>query len=121
MGIKSRLFVKGEGFSRRAPSLLPFGRRVGDEGGDGRRYRGGSIGRGQRLRHAGNRSAPLKAAFRSREKAHHYRMRAMKKTPEIGRYLDDEEKSLVQAFETGDAPRATPSANARSRRWRARR
>ena len=28
----------------------------------------------------------------------------MKKTPEIGRYLDDEEKALVQAFETGDAP-----------------
>ncbi len=28
----------------------------------------------------------------------------MKKTPEIGRYLDDEEKALVQAFETSDAP-----------------
>jgi predicted DNA binding CopG/RHH family protein len=28
----------------------------------------------------------------------------MKKTPEIGRYLDDEEKSLVHALETGDAP-----------------
>jgi predicted DNA binding CopG/RHH family protein len=28
----------------------------------------------------------------------------MKKTPEIGRYLDDEEKALVQALETGDAP-----------------
>jgi len=28
----------------------------------------------------------------------------MKKTPEIGRYLDDKEKALVQAFETGDAP-----------------
>ena len=28
----------------------------------------------------------------------------MKKTPEIGRYLDDEEKALVQAFETGAAP-----------------
>jgi predicted DNA binding CopG/RHH family protein len=28
----------------------------------------------------------------------------MKKTPEIGRYLDDEEKALVQAFATSDAP-----------------
>jgi predicted DNA binding CopG/RHH family protein len=28
----------------------------------------------------------------------------MKKTPELGRYLDDEEKALVQAFETSDAP-----------------
>ena len=28
----------------------------------------------------------------------------MKKTPEIGRYLDDEVKALVQAFETSDAP-----------------
>jgi predicted DNA binding CopG/RHH family protein len=28
----------------------------------------------------------------------------MKKTPEIGRSLDAEEKALVQAFETGDAP-----------------
>ena len=28
----------------------------------------------------------------------------MKKTPEIGRYLDAEEKALIEAFETGDAP-----------------
>jgi hypothetical protein len=28
----------------------------------------------------------------------------MKKAPEIGRYLDDEEKALVQAFETSNAP-----------------
>jgi predicted DNA binding CopG/RHH family protein len=28
----------------------------------------------------------------------------MKKTPEIGRYLDLEEEGLVQAFETSDAP-----------------
>jgi hypothetical protein len=28
----------------------------------------------------------------------------MKKTPEIGRNLDDEEKALVQASETSDAP-----------------
>jgi predicted DNA binding CopG/RHH family protein len=35
----------------------------------------------------------------------------MKKTPEIGRYLDPEEGALVQAVETGDAPlksRLTP-------------
>jgi predicted DNA binding CopG/RHH family protein len=31
-------------------------------------------------------------------------MSPMKKTPEIGRYLDDEEKALVQAFETSGAP-----------------
>ncbi len=31
----------------------------------------------------------------------------MKTTPEIGRYLDDEEKALVQALETGDAPLKT--------------
>jgi hypothetical protein len=31
-------------------------------------------------------------------------MRAMKKAPEIGRYLDDDENALVQAFETSDAP-----------------
>jgi hypothetical protein len=28
----------------------------------------------------------------------------MKKTPEIGRYLDLEEKAFADAFETGDAP-----------------
>jgi predicted DNA binding CopG/RHH family protein len=28
----------------------------------------------------------------------------MKKTPEIGRYLDSEEKDFAEAFETGDAP-----------------
>jgi hypothetical protein len=28
----------------------------------------------------------------------------MKKTPEIGRFLDDEERALVQAFEASDAP-----------------
>jgi len=31
-------------------------------------------------------------------------MNPIKKTPEIGRYLDDEEKALVQAFETSEAP-----------------
>ena len=28
----------------------------------------------------------------------------MKKAPEVGRYLDAEEKALIEAFETGDAP-----------------
>ena len=28
----------------------------------------------------------------------------MKKTPEVGRYLDAEEKALIEAFETDDAP-----------------
>ncbi len=28
----------------------------------------------------------------------------MKKRPEIGRHLDAEEKTLIEAFETGDAP-----------------
>ena len=28
----------------------------------------------------------------------------MNKTPEIGRYLDAEEKAFIQAFETGGAP-----------------
>jgi predicted DNA binding CopG/RHH family protein len=27
----------------------------------------------------------------------------MKKAPEVGRYLDAEEKALIEAFETGDA------------------
>ena len=31
-------------------------------------------------------------------------MNPVQKTPEIGRYLDAEEKTLVQALETGDAP-----------------
>ena len=32
------------------------------------------------------------------------RVNLMKKTPEIGRYLDAEEKAFIQAFETSDAP-----------------
>lgn len=35
----------------------------------------------------------------------------MKKTPEVGQYLDAEEKALIEAFETSDAPlksRLTP-------------
>jgi CopG antitoxin of type II toxin-antitoxin system len=39
----------------------------------------------------------------------------MKKRPEIGRYLDDEEKALVQAFETGDAPVKTGLTPTRKR------
>ena len=31
-------------------------------------------------------------------------MSPMKKTPEIGRYLDPEEKAFVEAFKAGDAP-----------------
>ena len=31
----------------------------------------------------------------------------MKKAPEVGRYLDAEEKALIEAFETGDAPLKT--------------
>ena len=32
------------------------------------------------------------------------RVKLMKKAPEIGRYLDAEEKAFIQALEAGDAP-----------------